>query len=381
MKLVVKIKLVTTQEQASSLHEVMFAYNDACNFVSRYAFKTQVFNNFSLHHALYKQLRAKFNLPSQLAVSVLSRVADAYKTELTKARNEGRDITLCKFKKHSAICYDSRILTYGKENVVSLKALPAKRLKIATIIHDPTKVPLFQGEADLVYSRRDFYLVQTIHVPNAAPRHHKKYLEKYLGVDLGLVKIAVDSTGQEYTNDLIERKRIKYSKQRSRLGKVKTASARSHLKRTGSKEANFRRDVNHCISKALVAKAEHTSQGIALEELVQFFDKSRVRKSQRASRSSWSFFQLRTFVSYKAALRGIPVKLVDPSYTSQRCFACGHIDKANRKDQAHFLCTACGHSVNADLNASQNIKALADNNQLSYRAAINQPTVTSLGFA
>lgn len=391
MKLVVRIKLLTTQEQKAALHETMAAYNDACNFVSRYAFKTQVYRNFSLHHALYKKIRAKFNLPSQLAVSVLSKVADSYKTELTKARKEGRNVTLCKFKKNAAIGYDPRILTYGKDNVVSLKALDPKRLKIAAVIHDPTKAPAFQGEADLVYSRKNFYLVQTLHVPNAAPKHHKTFL----GVDLGLVKIAVDSTGQEYTNALIETKRIQYAKQRSRLKQAKTASARRHLAKVGSKESNFRRDVNHVISKAIVAKAEHTSQGVVLEKLVQFFDKSRVRKNQRASRSSWSFFQLRTFVSYKAALKGIPVKLVDPAYTSQRCFACGHIDKANRKDQAHFVCLACGHADNADLNASKNLKALADNRQNSYRpmgieqrpngteyrAAINQPIVTSLGLA
>jgi len=85
-----------------------------------------------------------------------------------------------------------------------------------------------------------------------------------------------------HTNTLIEHKRLQYSKQRSRLKKKKTASARRHLKKCASKEANFRKDVNHCISKAIVTKAERTSQGIALEELVQFFDKSRVRKGQRA---------------------------------------------------------------------------------------------------
>ena len=49
---------------------------------------------------------------------------------------------------------------------------------------------------------------------------------------------------------------------------------------------------------------------------------------------------------------------INPAYTSQTCNRCGHIDKENRKTQAHFECTACGHTDNADINAALNIKAL-----------------------
>ncbi|MBU4265897.1 MAG: transposase [Candidatus Altiarchaeota archaeon] len=33
----------------------------------------------------------------------------------------------------------------------------------------------------------------------------------------------------------------------------------------------------------------------------------------------------------------------------------GHLNKSNRKDQAHFKCLGCGYEVNADFNASVNI--------------------------
>lgn len=51
------------------------------------------------------------------------------------------------------------------------------------------------------------------------------------------------------------------------------------------------------------------------------------------------------------------VEKVDSRYTSQRCSACGHIAKENRKSQAAFLCVACGYTENADLNAAKNIAA------------------------
>jgi transposase len=51
------------------------------------------------------------------------------------------------------------------------------------------------------------------------------------------------------------------------------------------------------------------------------------------------------------------VEKITPAYTSQRCSACGHVDRESRKSQADFLCTACGYACNADVNAAKNIAA------------------------
>lgn len=53
---------------------------------------------------------------------------------------------------------------------------------------------------------------------------------------------------------------------------------------------------------------------------------------------------------------GINIKLVNPSYTSQQCPICGYVDKNNRKTQEKFSCLNCGHTDNADHNASINIR-------------------------
>jgi putative transposase len=51
------------------------------------------------------------------------------------------------------------------------------------------------------------------------------------------------------------------------------------------------------------------------------------------------------------------VEKVAAAYTSQRCSACGHVDKESRESQARFRCTACGYAANADVNAARNIAA------------------------
>lgn len=51
------------------------------------------------------------------------------------------------------------------------------------------------------------------------------------------------------------------------------------------------------------------------------------------------------------------VQDVPAPYTSLRCSGCGWIDKNSRKSQAEFVCTNCGFTCNADLNAAINIAA------------------------
>lgn len=67
-----------------------------------------------------------------------------------------------------------------------------------------------------------------------------------------------------------------------------------------------------------------------------------------------SFYTFRLMLQYKAKV----FKAVNPAYTSQTCSCCGHVHKENRKSQSEFECQACGHTENADVNASKNILAL-----------------------
>ena len=49
--------------------------------------------------------------------------------------------------------------------------------------------------------------------------------------------------------------------------------------------------------------------------------------------------------------------MVSSKNTSRKCRVCDHISPENRKSQAKFKCVQCGHSENADVNASRNILA------------------------
>ena len=155
--------------------------------------------------------------------------------------------------------------------------------------------------------------------------------------------------------------RRKNFKLRQKLQAKGTKSAKRLLKRRHSKESRFATDFNHCISKRLVQVAKGTKRAIVLEDLKGIRERAKkgtrktVCKTMRQTLSSWAFYQLRQFIEYKARAAGVQVIYVDPRNTSRTCSKCGHVDKKSRKNQEHFVCTVCGHALNADINAALNI--------------------------
>ncbi len=193
----------------------------------------------------------------------------------------------------------------------------------------------------------------TLNVPEPSPESNGDVL----GIDLGIVNLATDSSGETFSGHLVEKTRKRHHALRGRLQKRGTKSAKRHLGKLSGKEARFRKNSNHVISKRIVQKAKSGGQAIAIEDLRHIRSRTErtVKKSQRSRHSSWAFAQLRSYLSYKAALAGVPRPTVNPRNTSRTCHQCGHCEKANRKSQAHFKCVQCGFAAPADWNAAVNI--------------------------
>jgi IS605 OrfB family transposase len=240
---------------------------------------------------------------------------------------------------------------------VSLLTLDG-RIQVPVVMgkYQAEKLTNAKGQADLVL-RGDgkWFLLVTVDVPERSPIP----ATDFIGVDLGIVKIATDSDGKSYSGKPVDDVRRKHNLQRKRLDRRNTKGAKKKLKRVSGKEARFRKHENHCISKAIVATAKDTDRGISVEDLTGIRDRLPVwGRDARNRLSGWSFAQLVAYLSYKARLAGVPVVKVDPRNTSRTCSECGHCDKDNRKSQAKFSCVSCGMNMNADQNAALIIRAL-----------------------
>ena len=347
MKLIANIKLLPTPQQESLLRQTLERCNQACNYLSARASESGKLRQFDLHKLAYHDTRGMYDVAAQVAVRCISKVADAYKTGAEGQRT---------FKRFAAQAFDDRLFRFLKGNEVSIWTV-AGRQKIAYVCGERQRVLLgFQkGEADLMFLRGKWYLGCVCDVPDP----EEIGLEDVLGVDFGIVNLAVDSNGTVYSGAKIEAVRSKAARRRAGLQHRGTKAAKRKLRKLSGKQARFQTHENHCISKAIVAEAQRLRAAIAIEDLKGIRSRVKARRPQRARLHNWAFGQLRQFATYKARLAGVPLVAVDPRNTSRECPACGYIDKRNRPNQATFLCISCGHSAPADFNAARNIRARA----------------------
>ncbi len=356
MKLIAQVKLKTTPEQTVALKKTIEEANVACNYISKVACEAKTFNQYRLHQVVYRDARQKFDLTAQVVVRCIARVADAYKLDNKKKRT---------FKPFGAITYDDRILRwYTDKGVVSIWTIDG-RMRIPFVCGDKQRELLKsrQGESDLILFHNQLFLSATCDVDEPIPTKGKDVL----GLDLGVVNIAVDSDGNIYSGKTINNVRYRHRRLRAKLQRKGTKAAKRLLKKLSGKEARYAKHVNHTISKKVVKLAKGTVRDIALEDLSGIRNRITARREQRATLHRWSFYQLRSFLEYKSKLAGINLVAVDPRNTSRTCPQCGCVDKHNRKSQSEFVCQSCGYSGLADWIAAENIR----------RASVNTPYLSA----
>ena len=203
-------------------------------------------------------------------------------------------------------------------------------------------------------------------IPDPIPALHTGAV---VGIDRGVAVSAALSTGELlYAPGLtaqerrrmrrLERKLAHAKRGSNRRGQVKRAIARLR-----ARETDRRKDWVEKVSTDLVGRF-----GVIRVEDLKIRNMTRSAKGTRVNPGR--------SVRQKAGLnRGIlrsgrgllvrrleqkapgRVEKINPAFTSQRCSACGQVDRKSRESQAVFRCTTCGYACNADVNAARNIAA------------------------
>jgi putative transposase len=352
MKLTLQIQLLPTAKQKPVLLSTMERFNEAATFAAKVGFEAGVRSQPAIHHRCYREIRERFGLSAQMAVRAIGKAVET----LASLHSKGEKVCPA-FKSRGAITYDDRIMGFKGLDKVSLWTLSGRM--ILPLIYGEYQGERFdrlKGQADLVYRGGKFYLYATVDIPEDAPIEVKDFR----GIDLGVVNLATDDTGESFTGAKIDEVRKRCGEHCRALQKRGTKSAKRRLCKIRKRESRFRKDTNHCIAKSIVAKAKATGSAIVLEELAGVIGNgSQFRQAQRSRMKGWGFAQLRFFITYKAALAGVTVTLIDPAYTSRECSECGYTAKGNRKSRNDFVCLHCGFSLPADHNAAKNIRSRA----------------------
>lgn len=258
MYLTIKAGLLPNPSQAVALGATMNRFNAAANWLAGVALESGCSDKYRLQKRHYAELRARFCLSAQATVRCIARVSGVIRHNRSVRPH---------FRRDASVPYDARLLS-RKAGGVSIWTLCGREIVgLAYGRHQAAKLRSKWRECDLI-RRRDgrWFLNIRVEVPEAkcvVPHG-------FFGVDLGLVNVAADSDGTLYSGDLVERVRRKYAEKRRRLqikasqhkkGGKRPKAVRRKLRELAHKEAAFRKDVNHRLSKVLVQRAKDTGRG------------------------------------------------------------------------------------------------------------------------
>lgn len=173
-----------------------------------------------------------------------------------------------------------------------------------------------------------------------------------VGVDLGLKDLATLSDGKVFTTN-------RYTRQyENKLAKAQQARKTKQVRKIHAKIKNSRKDSNHKVSRELVNNYSHIYIGDV--NSTQLIEKNK-KLAKSVLDAGW--YQLKSFIHYKALASGVLVQVVNEAWTTQTCSDC-HITPASSPKGTkgltirEWVCCNCGSCHHRDVNAAKNILRL-----------------------
>ncbi len=181
----------------------------------------------------------------------------------------------------------------------------------------------------------------------------------YVGVDVGIKKLAILSTGVIFVNPKALKKaqksltRLQRQLARKVRGSNRYKKQKLRIAKLHRQIANIRKDATH---KATTFICKNHAV-IALENL----NTSGMLKNHRLAGaiSDANFYEFRRQVEYKVIRYGGTIVFVDRFYPSSKtCSNCGEIREISLSERV-YVCHTCQHTQDRDLNAAQNLEKYA----------------------
>ena len=343
----------------AALAETVHRFNECCNFFLELGFKARTYTKKNLQRLGYYDARARWpRLQSSLVQGARDCAHDMLKREDLKRWPKKRPTSAARFNQRTF--------------KVSLQSGELSLCTVEGRLSVPVRLPEYfrryaHGRVTALRLRiRDGRPVVdlVLELPDVPPCEVEN--PEVLGVDRGIVNIAVTSHAHFFRSKRLRRVQGKHAFLKARLQAAGTRSAKRHLARLAGRERRFQADSNHQIAKRIAAQDFDV---LALEDLGVRKEKRNGRRFNRAL-GRWAFGQLGSFLAYKCEEVGKRVVLVPPEYTSKDCSRCG---VRGARVGSDFLCEACGQRLNADLNAARNIARRGS--ALPGRRPVNPPIV------
>ena len=192
-----------------------------------------------------------------------------------------------------------------------------------------------------------------------------------VGIDMGVARFVTDSSGEyveplnsfkKLENKLARAQRLLAKKQKfsNNWKKQKQAVSKIHIKIADARNDFLQKlstimSKNHAVIVAEDLRIKNMSAS-AKGDMEKPGKNVNAKAGLNKSILDQGWGNFLRMIGYKQEWSGGVFLQVDPKNTSRTCPACGHVSADNRKSQALFICTECGHSANADYVGAVNVK-------------------------
>jgi putative transposase len=341
MRVTIKVK----SEPIDEVKDISSNYLKAVQYCVNQSVLHKVKHKFELHNLVYYDIRHMFGLKSQFACNSIAKGFETYKSSM-KLKGGIPKI------QSAPLVFDKRLSTFKWDSI--RLTTNNKRVDVPLNIADYyTKYSDWVYQTCMLINKKGTYYLNITFSKDVNIDKCNTQITS-VGVDVGVNNLAVCSNGKVFSGH--KTKIIQHNFLRKKLQRKGTKSAKRLLKKISGRQKRYMRWVNHNVSKEIVS----FGNDIILEDL-KGIRKNRKGKHFNRWLNNWSFYQLQTFISYKAELVGKTVTYVKPYLTSQTCSNCspkiGDVIGSRYFDS--FSCSHCGFSCQSDLNASFNLRRLS----------------------
>jgi IS605 OrfB family transposase len=194
------------------------------------------------------------------------------------------------------------------------------------------------------------------------PESNPKYI---IGIDIGLKNLIVSSDGEfiEQNKTIVEKTQKLIKNQANRQ------SLEAHMKKKLDDENFTLPDKNYMKKQNKLSRFVQCDNRYKVKQFLKGREDTHIIMEDLHLNDAKTYSKEVNYMLRRMRIQGIKNDLlkytkemgikttqINPRYTSIDCPICGNRDKLNRQTQETFKCTKCGHTDNADHNASVNIE-------------------------
>src|SRR6267143_5515289 len=342
------VKAVRFAYQPTSLtRELLFTFKDMVNDAIRVCIAEKIKGRLKLRDRIHKELQERCGVLSCFP----SSVAEVAWSIVKKHRRWHRK----PFAKRPMLKMDAANFSL----IYSILSLPFRK-------GERVLVPLGYGEyqrsflMDETLKRGSVTMTESSIVIAFSKKAPTGQPLRKVGYDLN-EKSIVGSDGTTHDLSEVSRPHTLYGIRRSKFYERHPHDRRLKKKFAGSTREKERvKQALHRVATVIVEKARANNEAIVLERLkgIRYAHKkgNGERTARRRGIALWPFYQLQSYIGYKARWAGVPVEYVSPAYTSKTCSVCGFINRKLKVTERSWLCPNCGAKLERDPNSAINIE-------------------------